>query len=248
MPNESQTRGMRLRIGFVSCGMLIAACSTTADVAQTSTVDEPAQTTTTTERPETTTTRSPVSTTTTIDQAVVDEAVATAENFLMARQERDLPTALTYLDHEVFMDWGPGQTYATLEAGLAWEDAFGIGFTLSNCAADPDHPTGNPIRCQLEVRTVINDLQTAVEGTDDNETDSVCVDIQVEAKITRAELTQGGGCEFSFWETTFLPFYEWMATAHPESNPDDMYDDRISPEGLALWTEYTEEFIDDHNS
>jgi hypothetical protein len=72
-----------------------------------------------------------------------------------------------------------------------------------------------------------------------------CIDFTlVNGSITQAVGgTHGPDCGYDYWEPTFVPFYAWMRTAHPESDPDAMYDDRISPEGQALWAKYTQEFL-----
>ncbi|MDH5243352.1 MAG: hypothetical protein OEX05_05410, partial [Chloroflexota bacterium] len=157
--------------------------------------------------------------------------------FLRAREARDIDAALAYLDRAVNLDWGPGRTYQTLEAGLAWEDAFGVVFTFRECHAI-EAPGPATVQCQILAQTSVAESLGHEPGID-------CIDFTlVNGSITQAVGgTHGPDCGYDYWEPTFVPFYAWMRTAHPESDPDAMYDDRISPEGQALWAKYTQEFL-----
>ena len=191
-----QTRNMLI---LLTMGLIATACGTSqADEPTTTAAPGAVEASTTTTTMPATTTTVPVSTT--IDQAAIAKKVDIVERFMTARQDRNLEQALSYLDESVFMDWGPGTTYETLEAGLAWEDAFGIEFTLQYCEHDPYALTEEPIVCSLGVQTVVNEINSAGNGNPDGESDTVCVLVTVDELITKAELTSGAGCEFSFWE------------------------------------------------
>jgi hypothetical protein len=76
----------------------------------------------------------------------------------------------------------------------------------------------------------------------------VCVAVKIENElITKIELLGARAeCDYQFWNKAFVPFNAWVIKNHPESDPDAMYNDRISPEGLALWVHYTQEFVAEH--
>jgi hypothetical protein len=225
---------LRMAMIGASVVLLTAACSGT-------TTPDPAAAQTT--RPPASTTEAPVSTavaSTTGSNALATPAqVAAATGFIRARSARNVDAALAYLDPSVNLEWGPGKTYDTLEAGMAWEDAFGIVSSPQACR--PIETSGAPVvQCQLLVQTAVAEAFSREPGID-------CVDFSFEdGSIIHAVLgAEGEGCGYDYWNPTFVPFYAWMAAAHPESDPDAMYADRISPDGLALWAQYTQEFLAD---
>ncbi len=168
------------------------------------------------------------------------EQVAAATGFIQARAARNVAGALAYLDPSVFLGWGPGTTYDTLEAGMAWEDAFGIVSTPQACYA---------LESSGELRSSSVSSSSRLRSRTPSATNPGSTASTSPSKgglITSAVLgAQGPDCVYDYWNPTFVPFYAWMSTAHPESNPDAMYADRISPEGFARWTQYTQEFLAD---
>lgn len=170
------------------------------------------------------------------------DPVEIATEFLRARGSRNIEEAQSYLDESVFLDWGPGQTYDTLEAGWAWEDAFGIVSTGQECQLQSGSEERIAVvHCSFLVQTAVAEAMGHEPGMD-------CVDFTIEnGLITEGPLgAPGPGCVYSYWEPTFVPFYAWMRDAHPGSDPDYMYSDRTSPEGIELWRRYTVEFLAVH--
>ena len=225
-------RPLRLIATIGAVGLFLAACATTATDATTATVLPE-----TTTIPSSTTTIAPSTTT-----AASSDAAAIAASFMEARQDRRIDEAKSYLDRAVVLEWGPGQSYETLTNGLAWEDAFGVEFSLTECTLDTGAPSGRTrVTCLLAT-------DTAIAAAVGNEAGNVCVSVDIEGDlIIRVELLGArDGCEYQFWGKAFVPFNAWVVKNHPESDPTAMYDDRISSEGLALWVQYTREFLAEH--
>jgi hypothetical protein len=221
---------LRMTSATLAIAMAMVACSGTTP-APTSDATGPAATA----QPSAVATPEQIAATTT--SIATPAQVAAATGFIQARAARNVAAALDHLDPSVNLDWGPGKTYDTLEAGMAWEDAFGIVSTPQACHSTEsrDAPT---VLCQMLVQTAVAESLGHEPGID-------CVEFRFDGRlITGAALgADGPDCGYDYWNPTFVPFYAWMATAHPESDSDAMYADRISPEGLALWTQYAQEFV-----
>ncbi len=173
------------------------------------------------------------------DNAASVDPASVAIGFMEARQQRRVDEALRLIHPAAVIDWGAGQTPTDLAAGLAWEDAFGITFSLDECSMDPGSTAAPaPVLCVLTT-------DAAVAHAVGNDPGKVCVAVGVkEGLITHLELLSAQpGCDYQFSTEVFAPFNEWVRASHPESDPDAMYQDRLSPEGLALWTRYTQEFL-----
>lgn len=229
--------------------VVLAACSSTAETVQvvSAHVSEDTTTTTTTTTtgaagPTSTTSPAPLTTTSTSLDVPIDESSAVlAAEFLAARADRDLDVALTYLDGNVFFDWGPGRSYDTLALGWAWEDAFGLVHTLDSCEAVGSSGDTTTVVCLLKV-------DAEVAGAAGNGPGFVCATIAVvDQLITRLAVDVGPECNYRYWPNMFAPFATWLGTAHPDITIDEMYNDRISETGLELWTNYTQEFLADHS-
>lgn len=165
----------------------------------------------------------------------VREAVANAEGYVVARAERDLATALSFLADDAVLDWGPGTSPGTLDEGLAWERAFGVNFELIDCRVGDVVFEAIPVTCAVTQDSVVS----AAAGTT---AEPACVDFRIDdGLITEAIL----GCG-NFVESTLEPFQTWLSEAHPDTTFDSLYNDGTSPEGLALWEQYTAEFVAEH--
>lgn len=229
----------RLLIALTSViGLVLASCATDTSAVTTSatlpdTTTAPSSTTTATSPPAKTTASSAAS-------DASSKAVAIATEFLQARQEKRIDQALSYVGASAVLDWGPGKTNDTFAAGIVWEEAFGIEYSLIDCTPDAEDKPSD-VMCVLRTDTTV----AAAVG---NEAGNVCVDVIIEDdRITRLELLSAmAGCDYQFWSKAFVPFNAWVIENHPESDPTAMYNDRLSPEGLALWERYTQEFLQDH--
>lgn len=239
---------MRKRFGHTSLVVatalltLLAACSDAAAPDPTAAVPASEAPTTTgaptaVERTSTTSVAAVSTSSTRPDEATLDSAAAVAAGFMAARDDRDLETALTYLDREVVFEWGPGSTYDTLELGWAWEDAFALTHTTDTCKALSASGDTTTVVCRIKVDSEV----AAAVG---NSPGYVCATISVVNElITHLAVEEEVGCSYSYWPNMFVPFEAWLRTAHPDATIHAMYDDRISEAGLRLWTEYTEEFL-----
>ncbi|MGI9610076.1 MAG: hypothetical protein ACR2NL_07255 [Acidimicrobiia bacterium] len=177
------------------------------------------------------------------DQSQSDEPpdpVEVVSGFSQARRAQDVDQALAYVGDSVELDWGPGTTADTLGKGLAWEDAFGIAFTLEDC--DPLDRTeagvGDSVRCTYLVESEVAEAVGNAPGF-------VCIDFVVQdGLIMRSEMLGSmPGCEYQFNDNVFDPFNAWVREEHPESDPRAMYQDRLSDEGIEIWRRYTAEFL-----
>lgn len=225
--------------------LLLAACSGTAEpepTVGTPVPEDPTTTATSTLAEPVSTTMAPRSTTSTTksDRIVKDSSAAVAAGFLAARDDRDLGTALRYLNRNVVLDWGPGGTYDTLESGWAWEDAFRLVHTTDSCEAVSTSGEATTVVCRIKV-------DSEVATASGNSPGRVCATITVvDQLITHLVVDAGPGCSYIYWPNMFAPFETWLKTAHPDATIGGMYDDRISQAGLELWTNYTQEFLADH--
>lgn len=166
------------------------------------------------------------------------EAIAIAEGFLSARNQRDIDATLAYLARDVVLDMGPGRTYETLQAGMAWEDVFGFAAEPQDCdVVEPDRES-TVVFCEILVQTSIHQAGGGDPGID-------CVQITIEDDlIVHAETgVPGPNCVFDYWTTSFAPLEAWLGEAHPDITMNAMYNDRLSPEGLALWDQYITEYL-----
>ena len=220
-------------------GLVLALCTANTGVASTSaslpeTTSASSSTAATITSPPTATTTPPIASDTS------STAVVIATGFLEARQERRIDHALSYVSASAVLDWGPGKTNDTFAAGLLWEDAFGVDFSLIECTTEAEDKDSD-VTCTLAT-------DTAVAAAVGNEGGNVCVAVAIEDDlITRVELLGAmEGCSYQFWGKVFVPFNTWVIENHPESDPTAMYNDRLSPEGLSLWDLYTQEFLEDH--
>lgn len=171
---------------------------------------------------------------------VPDSSAAIAESFMDARQERDVERALSYVDKEVVFDWGPASTYDTMALGWAWEDAFKVSHIVESCEPVDTQDGTATVVCRLMVNS---EVATAAG----NSPGLVCARVTIANQlITRLTVDAAEGCSYVYWPNMFAPFETWLKTAHPDNTIEAMYNDRISEEGLALWTTYTDEFLADH--
>jgi hypothetical protein len=222
--------------------LTLAACSGTAGPEPTTAApasEEPMSTTALTAAEPTSSEPPAPSTTSTTNTGEVtfDSAAAVAAGFMAARDDRDLETALTHLDRNVVLDWGPGRTYDTLVSGWAWEDAFRITHTTDSCEAVSWSGDTTTVVCRIKV-----DSEVATAAG--NSPGYVCATIEiVDQLITHLVVDAGQGCNYIYWPNIFAPFETWLKTAHPDTTIGAMYDDRISEAGLALWTNHTQEFL-----
>jgi hypothetical protein len=236
----------RQRISVVAIvALMFAACSGTAG-------PEPTTAAPASEQPipitipaaaEPTSTEPPAPSTTStmkLDESIDESSAALAVAFLEARDDRDLETALGYLDRNVVFDWGPGQTYDTLESGWAWEDAFRLVHTTDSCETVGTSGETTTVVCRIKV-----DSEVATAAG--NSPGHVCATIAVvDQLITHLTVDAGLGCSYIYWPNMFAPFEIWLKTAHPDTTIGAMYNDRISETGLELWTIYTQEFLAVH--
>ena len=169
-------------------------------------------------------------------------ASAVASSYLQAASGRDLEAAASYLSETVFLDWGPAGTAEELAAGWAWEDAFTVSHMLDTCK-DSESPSAaiEVVQCRLLVESEV----AAAAG---NDPAHVCIEVAVEESVIKSiiALDSEADCPMNYWEYMFVPFSDWLAEAHPEITVQEMYADRTSSEGLALWTAYTQEFLADN--
>lgn len=168
----------------------------------------------------------------------LSEALAIAERFLAARHQRDIAATQAFLSDGVVLDWGPGTTYDTLADGWKWEDIFGITSDPRGCEIVEADSESIRVFCKILVQTAVNEARGNSAGID-------CVHISIEDDlIIRAQLgVPGPDCVFDYWSTSFAPFEAWLGESHPDTTMDAMYDDRLSPEGLALWDQYVTEYL-----
>lgn len=226
--------------------VVLAACSSTAGTVQGKSAHASEDSTTTTTsatraaEPTSTTSPAPLTTTSTSLDVPFDESSAVlAAEFLAARADRDLDVARTYLDRNVVFEWGPGGTYDTLASGWAWEDAFTVVHTTESCDAVGSSGDTTTVVCRLKV-------DSEVAEAVDHDPGLVCAMIEfVDQLITHLEVDAGPECSYRYWGKMFAPFGHWLGTAHPDITIDEMYNDRLSEAGLELWTNYTQEFLDD---
>lgn len=174
----------------------------------------------------------------------IDKGLMVASDYLDAATARNHDEAMSYLSESVYLDWGPAATPEELEAAWAWEDAFTVRHTLDSCEyVDRDPASKITARCRLLVESDVAEAAA-------NDAQHVCVDIGVEdGLITEVVgLDSREGCSIVYWDYMFVPFSDWLDEAHPDKTVLQMYDDRTSPEGLRLWSEYTQEYLNDHKS
>ena len=144
----------------------------------------------------------------------------------------------------MYLDSGLAATPEELEAAWAWEDAFTVRHTLDSCEYVDREPASKvTARCRLLVESEV----AAAAG---HEPQYVCVEVGAEdGLITEVVgLDSGEGCSIVYWDYMSVPFSEGLAEAHPDKTVPQMYNDRMSPEGLRLWSEYTQEYLNDHES
>jgi hypothetical protein len=180
-----------------------------------------------------------------VSELTHDVAYSSARDFVVARSIGDLETATALLAPDALLDWGPATTGDTLEAGLAWEDALGIGFEPVRCVvlSPPgvtDAADSATVRCTVFVTSSISDALGDPGGAE-------CVDLVVEAAVIRsATLGVGSRPEcggFSFASHVFLPFQEWLDAAHPELAFDGLVARQTEPGDIELWRQLTDEFV-----
>ena len=225
-------RGVQLLV----VALVVAACAQT---------DAGSEHTSTTVAAETTTT-SPLATTTSTlvaetDQDTIDEALAMVVAYFEAAADRDLAGATLNMSEDVSFDWGPADGPENLETAWAWEDAFTLRHTLEECiAVENEPPPDITVRCRLFVESDV----AAAAGNDPG---YVCVDVDVSngTIVEVVGLDSADGCRLNYWIYTFMPFESWLDKAHPEITLRQMYDDRMSADGLQLWADYTKEYLAD---
>ena len=239
-PTSPATGAQRIGFGWTAvalavCVVVVGCSNQDSEVAASEAAEPTAARATTSTETETSTS--------TVDQPLTKTAVAIATEFLMARAARNTEAALSHLDTAVFMDWGPGTTYDTLELGLAWEDAFTVVHDLDSCESGAVAGNSFTVTCRLEV-------DSEVARSAGNPPGYVCTEISViDQAITRISiLDPQPGCDYAYWPNMFAPFGDWLSEAHPDTTVGAMYHDRISNEGLTLWGQYTEEFLAHHQS
>lgn len=232
---------MRTRLAAIVLFGLFAGCGTAGNVEATAPIPS---TTSTSIQPAVETTTTTVQTTTSTTQATTptidsEEALSIAEGFLSARNRRDVDATLAYLARDVVLDMGPGRTYETLPAGMAWEDVFGFTSDLQDCEIVEADTESSVVFCEILVQTSINEARGGAPGID-------CVQVTIENELITHAVTgvPGPDCVFDYWSTSFAPFEAWLRDAHPETTLDAMYDDRLSPEGRALWDQYITEYLE----
>ena len=183
---------------------------------------------------------SPGITSTTISEDAA-AAVFIAVSYLEAKDSRDADLARSLLAEDVFLDSGPASSPDEFEPAWAWEDAFGISHEVIGCEVRSAAPTATVVLCEVLAQTAVAEALGGAPGID-------CIDIAVvDGQITRViGGTSGPNCVYDYWTSTFVPFNAWVKSNHPESNPTAMYNDRLSEEGLALWQQYTDEFLAEH--
>lgn len=194
---------MRTRLAVIMFFGLFAGCATSGETAATT---PPTSTTSTSMSSAVETTTTTIDTTSSTTQATTstidsEDALSIAEGFLSARNRRDIDATLTYLARDVVLDMGPGKTYETLEAGMAWEDVFGFTSELQDCEIVKADTESTLVFCEILVQISINQARGGAPGID-------CVHITIENElIVHAETgVLGPDCVFDYWVNFLRPF------------------------------------------
>ena len=234
LERQSGSKRTGWTVAAVTFGAAVAVIGTFALLSSRSATEQPPATTPTT-----------VVTTTEADNfdALTQDAVRTTEAFLGARQRFDSDAALALVADDAIVSVGPADSKAALAPEMEWQEATGLVVEPDRCevlTTTPQSDGAVAVRCTAVVTSPI----AATQGDADGVVFSYEATVRDDA-ITSIELVDLGAYSTVVWE----PFEGWVSQSRPESH-SIMYLDggssvALSDESIALWRQYTTEYVNE---
>lgn len=171
------------------------------------------------------------------------EAVAVSESFIDALNNRDHETIRSLVSDSALISMNPVFSVDDFEMGIAWLAATGSVMNSSGCTVtrNPSASAADPVHLLCSV-SLENESSRAL-GHDPDTRQPLTLDVD-SGEIVSAFVGSG-----SLHNAAATSFEAWLLESHPD-NWEQMfvYSDlpALTSESIALWGQYTEEFVADH--